>query len=181
MKPELKQFIEENIDLIENNDFETLYKKIKTPPYTINFSARLTKSLLSADVNPMLYVTELPYHFAYCSTLEHVVIPGNVKRIGINAFSDSKSLQSVIIQEGVTTIGQQAFEKCHKNCHFVLPESLTSVNEWAFGFMENITIEYNGTKKQFKELINKTRYVFDHTFYTCTCLDGVIEKKRRTK
>ena len=174
----LKNFIEQHIELIDSNDFAECYKLLEGSPDKL-LAAEFTKVMLDLGINPLTYLDYVPTNFARGSKLEDITIPSNIKYISTLAFYQSKKLKHVVVSEGVTTVGQQAFEKCHKNCHFVLPESLTSVNEWAFSLMENITIEYNGTKKQFKELINKSRYVFDHTFYTCTCLDGVIEKKRR--
>ncbi|MCH5348366.1 MAG: leucine-rich repeat domain-containing protein, partial [Oscillospiraceae bacterium] len=46
------------------------------------------------------------------STLESVIIPDSVERIGISAFEECTKLEEIIIPEGVKTIDDTAFLRC---------------------------------------------------------------------
>lgn len=64
--------------------------------------------------------------------LTKVVIPGNVTRIGGNAFSECTSLSQVTLSEGITTIGFSAFQACSSLRSITLPEGLTTIEAAAF-------------------------------------------------
>ena len=64
--------------------------------------------------------------FSYCTSLTKVVIPGNVKEIGIGTFSDCDKLEEVVIEEGVETIETEAFARTAiKN--MVIPGSVKKI------------------------------------------------------
>ena len=71
MIPELKQFIEENIDLISDNEFNDVYNKIKSYKFTRLF----TEAMLEADINPLNYMEAVPARYLHESTIQHVDIP----------------------------------------------------------------------------------------------------------
>lgn len=174
----LKNFIEQHINLIDNNDFLECYKLLEDSLDKL-LAAEFTKVMIDLGINPLIYLDYVPTNFARGSKLEDITIPSNIKYVSTLAFYQSRKLKHVVVSEGVREIRSVAFEKCGSGCHVILPSTLVNISEFAFSNIGDMTLEYNGTKKQFKELINKTRYIFDHTFYTCTCLDGVVEKKRR--
>lgn len=60
-----RMFIENNIDLIENNDYDTLYSHIATP----SLAQEVTRALLKADLNPKPYLTNIP------SSIKHILEP----------------------------------------------------------------------------------------------------------
>lgn len=51
-----RMFIENNIELIENNDYDTLYSPIATPA----LAQEVTRALLKADLNPKPYLSKIP-------------------------------------------------------------------------------------------------------------------------
>ena len=51
-----KAFLEDHIDLIENNDYDTLYSRIATPA----LAQEVTIALLKADLNPKPYLSKIP-------------------------------------------------------------------------------------------------------------------------
>lgn len=61
-------FIENNIELIENNDYDTLYSHIATP----DLAQEVTIALLKADLNPKPYLTNIP------SSIRHILEPEEV-------------------------------------------------------------------------------------------------------
>ena len=63
-----RMFIENNIELIENNDYDTLYSCIATPA----LAQEVTRALLKADLNPKPYLTKIP------SSIRHILEPDEV-------------------------------------------------------------------------------------------------------
>lgn len=63
-----KAFLEDHIELIENNDYDTLYSLIATPA----LAQEVTRALLKADLNPKPYLTNIP------SSIKHILEPQEV-------------------------------------------------------------------------------------------------------
>ena len=63
-----RMFIENNIDLIENNDYDTLYSRIATPA----LAQQVTRALLKADLNPKPYLSKIP------QSIKHILEPKEV-------------------------------------------------------------------------------------------------------
>ena len=70
--------------------------------------------------------------FEGCESLESVLIPEGVTRIGWAAFKDCESLKSITIPEGVTSIGGWAFMHCSSLGSITIPSSVTSIGDSAF-------------------------------------------------
>ena len=60
-----RMFLENNIELIDNNDYDTLYSRIATPA----LAQEVTRALLKADLNPKPYLTNIP------SSIRHILEP----------------------------------------------------------------------------------------------------------
>ena len=84
MIPELKQFIEENIDLISDNEFNDIYNKIKSYSFTRLF----TEAMLEAEINPLNYTEAVPPRYLYESNIHHVDIPVGIIVITVNFICD---------------------------------------------------------------------------------------------
>lgn len=63
-----RMFIENNIELIENNDYDTLYSHIATPA----LAQEVTRALLKADLNPKPYLSKIP------QSIRHLLEPYDV-------------------------------------------------------------------------------------------------------
>lgn len=63
-----RMFIENNIELIENNDYDTLYSHIATPA----LAQEVTRALLKADLNPKPYLSKIP------NSIRHILEPYDV-------------------------------------------------------------------------------------------------------
>ena len=90
--------------------------------------------------------------FFECVNLRDVVIPGNVKCIGEDAFSwcggiFDKNLYNVTIEPGVERIERGAFHEGFPMVSIDLPDSITYIGDAAFFccYLENITIPPNVT------------------------------------
>ena len=63
-----RMFIENNIELIENNDYDTLYSLIATPA----LAQEVTRALLHADLNPKPYLSKIP------QSIRHILEPDKI-------------------------------------------------------------------------------------------------------
>jgi hypothetical protein len=63
-----KAFLEDHIDLIENNDYDTLYSRIATPA----LAQEVTRALLKAGLNPKPYLSKIP------QSIRHILEPNSV-------------------------------------------------------------------------------------------------------
>ena len=107
-------------------------------------------------------VTSIGNHaFEGFSSLENVMFPSSIKRIGDaaffgarftevtigdgvthigkSAFRDCDSLESVIIGENVAIIDHTAFFTCDKLTNITIPDSVTSIGEFAFSACRSLT------------------------------------------
>ena len=63
-----RMFIENNIELIENNDYDALYSLIATPA----LAQEVTRALLKAELNPKPYLSKIPL------SIRHLLEPDDV-------------------------------------------------------------------------------------------------------
>ena len=63
-----RMFIKNNIELIENNDYDILYSHIATPA----LAQEITRALLKADLNPKPYLSKIP------QSIRHILEPDEV-------------------------------------------------------------------------------------------------------
>lgn len=145
MIPKLKKFIEENIDLISDNEFNDVYNKIKS--YT--FTRLFTEAMLEADINPLNYTEDVPPRYLYESNIQHVNIPVGIIVINKYAFADCRQIKEVTIPEGVIKIGEGAFMNCHALEKLHLPSTLKYIDVGAFQGCTNVKeATFAGTAKQ---------------------------------
>lgn len=145
MTNELKQFIEENIDLISDNKFIDVYNKIKSYKFTRLF----TEAMLEANINPLNYTEAVPPHYLYASNIQHVDIPVCIIVINKYSFADCRQIKQVTIPEGVIKIGEGAFMKCLALEKLHLPSTLKYIDVGAFqGCTSLKEVTFAGTTKQ---------------------------------
>ena len=149
MIPQLKQFIEENIDLISDNEFNDVYNKIKSYKFTRLF----TEAMLEAEINPLNYTEAVPPRYLYESNIQHVDIPVGIIVINKYAFADCREIKEVTIPEGVIKIGEGAFMNCHALEKVHLPSTLKYIDVGAFQGCTNLNeVTFAGTTKQWRNV-----------------------------
>ena len=77
------------------------------------------------------------YAFSSCE-LYTLTIPGGVKVISRNAFSNCRLLQLVTIQDGVESIASQAFADCGRPLRINVPSSVMHIADDAFCCIQSI-------------------------------------------
>ena len=67
--------------------------------------------------------------FAYCYSLQSIVIPGCVEEVGEYAFHTCLKLDSVTISEGVKILNNRAFDSCVSLKEISIPSSVVEIGE----------------------------------------------------
>lgn len=158
MKKSLKSFIEENIELIENGEFEVIYSNL-LDPFKLNLDANsrytligdFTEALIKAGIDPAKYMKEIPPHYLGGTSLRSYTIPNNITAIGEYAFSGYNGLTEVVIPSTVTSIGAYTFRYCH----------------------ELRSITYLGTVDQWKGVKKLPGWKKDSSIKKIICTDGI--------
>lgn len=130
MNADVKKFIKENLNLIQQNtgkSWEEIYKII---PAAI--TGEFTEILLVANIDPAKILGYIPNHYLYESNISAYTMPSHVKSIGYEAFEHCTNLTSIIIPNSVTSIDSYAFNGCTSLTNITIPESVTSINRFVF-------------------------------------------------
>lgn len=157
LKPLVKSFIQDYIELIDNNDFYTLYSKAQQDLTDEDFTEiyNLTEALYIAGVDPLNYMKQIPPYFlsgSQCVT--SVIIPEGIEEVGHNsftgssvetliikssslyiirylAFMDCTNLQTVELNLGLETIDPSVFEGCSQIEELHLPKTVKILGDSA--------------------------------------------------
>lgn len=128
----LKEFIIENSDLINHNEFEKLYinlfEAIRSGYfYDYEVVPQLTQVLVASDIEILPYMKKIPMGCYEHLDIKEVDIPSNIREIDIHAFNGCESLSTVNISEGVEILRTGAFKDCLSLKTITLPDSMTKV------------------------------------------------------
>lgn len=200
MDDKVKKFIEDNIELIEANEWEEAYR-FANKELSMAEIGQFTSLMLSADIHPEKYLSKLPAYFLYESGIKEFIIPDSVTSIGDWAFKYCTNLESIIIPDSLTeiywcifegctslttvTIGDHiteisylAFSDCSNLTHVIIPNSVIKIRNDAFSDCgDKLNISYSGTKSEWKRVYNSK--AFTNTYFTAHCTDGKVVKKKR--
>ena len=158
---------------------DTYIEKIKIPStvitsgsdseYNIWYGALAGDGVLT-EVEFAEGMTRIPaYVCENASSVEKVVIPSTVTRIGISAFDGCGGLKGVSLPDGLAQVEDAAFNRCKSLASITVPKSVTSIGANAFAnctSLKSAVIEANG-KKLFETTMG------DYAFSGCTNLTSV--------
>lgn len=134
-KEKLKKIIKDYEEELNKRDFGIIYDDIGGIYSTPTFTALLLKN----NINPLIYMDEVPKYFACDLDIEKIVIPNNITRIGCRAFQNCSSLTSITIPESVVSIDDYAFWGCRNLTSIAIPDNIISINEYTFTFCSSLT------------------------------------------
>lgn len=176
-KETIKQLFEDNANNLQQDKFDDLY--LNCP---IALRGKLTSLLYSIEVYPLHDLTLVPNYF--CSSVEYpgsnniLIIPENIKsigmkafyncsglkkviinnsgrigRIGMRCFSSCEDLEEVTINIGTRFIGDVAFEGCTNLKSVILSSSITYIGENAFYGCNSLNvIRYDSTMENWSKI-----------------------------
>lgn len=130
-------YISEGVTRIEDNEFDGYGIR-----WNENEGEYATKIVLPSTLE---YIGNSAFA---SSVIEEIVIPGNVKEIGDDAFWGCDNLKKVIIEDGVEKIGSCLFCNCKKLETAVMPKSVkewdtTCAFMWCYS-LQNVTLPEEG-------------------------------------
>lgn len=141
MSPELKNFINENIDLINENSeesWESLYS-ILLAINEAGLVGEFTKVVLDSRINdPAFILRFVPWGYLAQTEIIKYNIPYGVVKLNGSSFLECAKLESISIPETVAHIYMSAFESCTRLKNVVLPESLKKLYAYAFKNCRNL-------------------------------------------
>ena len=147
---ELEDFISDNANLINNNEFDKLFDKaegeVNTPDYE-----KFVRAIKIAGIDILPYIKKIPASYFKGEKFKEMKIPSGIIRIGYRAFANCKNLRTIYLPGSLIEVSSNAFLGC---------DSLED-------------IYYMGTKDQWK----KVRILgFNSTLYESGihCTDGDV-------
>ena len=156
----LKDFIEDNIALIEDRDFKELYKKAYSINSVFNVDD-LTHVLYSIGIDPLEDLTYIPAGFLEsCDALIEVEIPLHIEHIDESAFYDCNNIYSITIPKNVTELASWSIGGCEELRKIIILGDLKRIARLAFGQSPKLEVIYCTQKTA--ELIENTPELTEH-------------------
>ena len=132
MTDSVKKFIEENIKLIELNNFHELFRRAALDLADYPEVGELSKILEAAEIYPLDYLDYVPAFYMYGTDVEIFAPKPGIKYISQGAFRYCDNLISVDLPDGLEQIHSHAFEDCPNIKELNLPSSLKNIDTTAF-------------------------------------------------
>lgn len=159
MYREVKKFIEDNINLIDEGRFADL----KLPDDTV-VRGEFWEVMRGAGINPLVYLNNIPMAYMIGENIKEFKCPSNIESIDSSAFSGCENLQKVEFNEGLEIIDVEAFYGSGL-VEVNLPSSLTQIYSEAFKACENLAkVDFKG---------NSLTFIGSGAFSECDSLDAI--------
>lgn len=150
----LKEFIEQNISLIEFKEFDALYRYAYSQPFDFEIGS-LTHMLYSIDVNPLENLDYIPIDFFVgCDSLIEVEIPDHIEYIHESAFYSCNNIEQIIIPKNVIELESWSIGGCDHLKKIVILGDLQRIDRYVFGQNPELKVIYCTQKTA--DLINNT-------------------------
>ena len=122
---EVKEFIENNIELIEDRAWDQIYDNAR---FTLDSESTggFTLAMLDIGEDPLEYLDYIPEYYLSDAKIDSFTIPNHILELSEGCFAYS-SLKEIIIPDGVTTIGMYAFYECSQLKRVVIPPSVQNI------------------------------------------------------
>ena len=167
---ELKTFIENNIDLIEQCKFDTIYSIALSDNIDVG---DFTRTLLAANIDPLLNMSYVPSRYLFFGRLSDYTIPDGIDIIFPFAFTGNK-FKTFVVPEGVSEIGREVFSHCLNLNSISLPKTLEFIDTKIFKNCVNLSeIIYNGSISEWNkiECMTDAFYEIDSPAVHLVCTD----------
>lgn len=188
MNNNVRIFIENNIGLIDEHQYDELYSKLLSD-MMIEITGELSAVLLSAGIDCMRYLTKIPpYFLGRVSKIKSVTIPNNITAIGDFAFTSCYDLESIKIGSGVQTIENSAFWNCKKLKNVTIPNNVLKLGSSVFKSCTNLENVILGEElkwiqrstfancKELKTIVlpDAIELIDEYAFFNCSNLQQIV-------
>ena len=135
---ELKKFIIDNKELIDEGEFNTLYRKLNNhlDIYSAEDIGKFTTILYKAGIDPLKDMEHIPSYFLSFTDIKNFTIPKNILITHPSAFYKS-NLEHIYLSN-IGKLGVRTFDNCENLKEITLPPSLYSIEEECFGECKNL-------------------------------------------
>lgn len=204
MNDAVKEFIEENIKLIDTDSWQTIIDKIDayifSPGLTTSDIQEFFSIINGINVDIWPFIQEVPVFYYYKNlNISNIVLPDHITKIAIaafkysnvsninldyietidaNSFSDCLQLNSVGKLNNCIRIHEKAFKNCANLGLIEFSDRIQYILSQAFANCGRLEIRYPGTKQEWKK-IYIDKQAFRDTDYIIRCKDGDIMKGKR--
>ena len=140
---EVKEFIEDNIDLIEDRAWDQIYDNAQ---FTLDSEStgKFTEAMLDIGENPLEYLDYIPDYYLSDAKIDSFTIPNHILELSEGCFSYS-SLKEIVIPDSVTTIGMYAFYECPQLKRVVIPPSVQNIEGNSFYPFDGVIVCKEGS------------------------------------
>ena len=137
MNEAVKNFIKENIDLINNKDWEKVLSSLAF--ITSNVKNEIVDVFLKSGVNFLDGVERIPTHaFSFCRCIEKIELPDTIQDIRSRAFFNCDNLRSIKLPNNIETIHSGTFRMCKSLPNITIPDGIKVIGVSAFADCDNL-------------------------------------------
>lgn len=172
----IKEFIEDNIELIDSNNFEELYLIACDELGTLEAITDMTHVLLDAGIKPLNYLDFVPEGYL-CKdvNIKELVLPEGIKRVEHGAFLKCSSIEKLTIPSSVEEIDRYAFASLDSLKTIYFNSKFCEIDGSAFAYSDSIEeIYYNGKMREWKTLMTQSPCEPLERANHIRCLDGEL-------
>lgn len=124
MNDKLKEYIEENIELIDANKWDEFFQ---------NAPAKVSNVLLEAKIEFLKYMSTVRNSmFKDCDKLINLDIPDNILEVNSHAFANCQNLKTIHLGDNIKSIGPYAFVYCTQLEDINIPDKVEYISDNAF-------------------------------------------------
>lgn len=174
MTQQQKEYIEQNIELIEVGRWEEFFDKA---PYD---TAGLGSVLYEAEIDFLSHMKEIPsFAFYQDDKLQSFIIPDNIQVVNHVSFWGCENLINLTIPNSVKKFVYESFKDCKSLTHVVLPDSILEIGPGVFEGCINLKkVTFEGTIQQWQRVHQYMRSFKGAPVRNVHCIDGVTKLRR---
>ena len=140
---EVKEFIEDNIDLIEDRAWDQIYDNARTTLDSESIGG-FTLAMLDIGEDPLATLDYIPDYYLSDAKIESFNIPDHIHELCEGCFAYS-SLKEIVIPDSVTTIGMYAFYECPELKRITIPPSVQNIEGNSFYPFDGVIVCKEGS------------------------------------
>lgn len=176
MNKNISNFIKTHKNLINNNEWEKIYKDANDDSEFYMHVGKLTQILLESSIDPLDYIDYIPERYLRYTDVKEFQLPNNIIRIDNYAFFNCLKLTNIIISNSVISIGEAAFYACISLENVIIGSGVKTIEAGAFSHCYKLSkITYNGTKSQWDTIKKGEDWEAFSRVKTIQCIDGDLK------